>query len=355
MPKAKGSEESKTEEAVTEVTEEPKGLSRRDATEVAIATLRESKPEEPVEPVTVVEEPEKPTEKPLEPPGEWLGERKESFRKIPREFQEEILRVNKGRDDKLDQIKAESARLKAEKEELAHIKQLADSLTPYLKAQGVNKPTEVAMKEALAMWQEFSTDDQAQAKRAAAAYLQSRGIEPPKELVDQVVQTGPSPETTALHERLGTLEQRIALEDQARAASVLTQVWASFEQEKNAAGTLKYPDIGGSESGIKLAGLIGTLVRGETPMSQEWIRSTRERIPDASPSRILEEAYKYYGGRVDDSRPPTKSQSPQSHLIRSSRAASSVPGRGVAGSSGEKKFATRREAAEAALAQLNGR
>ena len=342
------SENKEVAAAVETPVEESKPLSLRDALEVAIETHK-SEPKEP----TVEAKPEAPKAeeapeiKPYDPPAEWSKEEKETWAKIPREAQEPILRLDKSRKARIDEIRQAS-------NEYKQIKELADSITPYMRSQGIKDPADVAMKKAVAMWHEFEHGDP---KQAARAYLQAKGVDPKELLVDSEEQNVIDEKLSAVQNSLNELKQEKVKEEQAKIAAVLNQTWGTFSGEEDAAGAPKYADIvGDSESALRLSGSIGSLVGGQTELSKQFIANCQSRFPDLTPVKLLEEAYKYYGGRIDET-PATKTQDPQEHLKKSNRAAASVPGRGSSGltSPSVKKFKTTREAAAHALAVLNGK
>jgi hypothetical protein len=157
-----------------------------------------------------------------------------------------------------------------------------------------------------------------------------------------------------LQDELSAIKSRIAQEDLLKTREVLGREWSIFESEKNAAGTPKFPVDWNSEAGQKLASNIGSLVRGDTPLSQQFISNVQARIPGLTYQQLLMEAHRYYGGPVDDNAETPKTQATQKQINNSRRAASSKPGGSVASSSGGvvKKFKTIREAAEAAMATI---
>lgn len=350
--------------------EKPKGLSLRDALEVAIVATEDKKENERVrtgnasssdsseqggakEEVVSARDTEAkvPSEEPkYEPPAEYTAEEKRYFSELSRKAQEAQLRLDKSRKAKIEEIKSAQR-------EYDYVKRLAESVNPYIKARGLKESPEVALTKAVEMWREFEEGDP---KRAAAEYLRAKGIEPPKELLEEI-QANPYQEQLApLQNKLNQIEQRIAQEDYARAGQSLTQAWSAFAEQKNAAGGPRFPDIvSNDEAGLRRASEIGSLVSGSPELlpcgitSRQFIANVQARIPDASYLDLMAEAYKFVGGRVDESN-TSKSQTSQEHLVKSNRAASSVPGRSasVNGSVGVKKYKTYREAAAAALEQL---
>ena len=337
-------------EEVKEVTEEaakPEGLSLRDALEVAVIASKdkeEVKVEAPTEEAKPVEK-EVSQEKTFDPPAEWSAEEKEDFKASSPKSQEAALRLHRGRQGKLEEIKREAA-------DLQWAKDLAKEVEPYIKSVGGKKKTHEALIDALKMRREF---DEGDPRASAAAYLKAKGIEIPKELLEGREKESIADEKIApLQNQVNALTMRIAQEDQARTAAVLNQAWGQFEQEKNAAGAPRFPDIAtNSESGLRLASYIGSLVSGQTDLSKQFIANAKGRIPDLSYQGLLTEAYRFAGGKVDDSE-ATKTQDTQKHIARSSRAAASKPGSGARSTSSGpvKKYKTYREAAEAALAEF---
>ena len=363
MEKESGLENKQVSETTVETPEVKEGMTNRGALELAIQDIQEKEKEtkasktetDPLDSETKPPEQEtKATEsetKPrLQPPAEWDKESKEDFVNLSTRQQEATLRLYHGRITKLADIQRASA-------EHESLKTLSESMNPYLKAIGVKESTPVAIQKALAMWKEFEHGDP---KQAAAAYLKAKGIEVPKELLDDGDQeNSASLKISPLQERLNAVETRLAQEDLNRSQAIAQQVWSGFESTKNAAGKQKYPDINESESGLALSRYIGSLVCGTTDFSKQFITLVQTRIPGCTPDRLLEEAYKIGGGRVDDSAIPTRSTDPQEHLKKSNRAASSVPGRGSPDSTSvngvSKKFKDRREAAAHALAEIRER
>lgn len=279
---------------------------------------------------------------PFEPPAEYSAKERADFLRLPRESQEIQLRLDKSRKTRIDEIKA-AAR------EYQEIKGLADTLTPYLKAVGVKQPTEVALKKAVQMWQEFETGDPYQ---AAAAYLKAKGVNVPAELLKQ--ESEGDEKIKPLQNELNEIKQKIASAEQAQASTILQNVWSEFETTKNAGGDTKYPDINNTESGLRLSSSIGSLVRGDTELSKQFITNVQARIPNLTYPALLEEAYKYCGGKISEASTTRTQETQKSDIQRARRAASSVPGRGIAStaSNGTKKFKSYREAASAALAAL---
>lgn len=341
---------------IENVTNEPeKGLSLREALEVAVAVnSEEESKEEPKQETPAPQEQEKEKEeKPpeLKAPAEFTNEEKEDFAASSRKQQEASLRLYKSSRKRFEEIKQAT-------QEYKEIKSLADSTAPFLKVMGVKEKNEVAIQKALALWHGFEYAENP--KFAAAQYLMAKGIDPPKEWLDGEKgnnflygNAADDSKIKPLQEKLNLLENRLAQEDKVKVESVLNQTWQSFEATKNASGTSRYPDLQG-QAGIEKAARIGSLVSGLTDLSKQFIASARDRIPDLTYMKLLEEAYRFNGGRIDDTA-ATKTQSAQNHLLKAKRAASSVPGgaSSVGVNGAKKKFLTYREAAAAALADLN--
>jgi hypothetical protein len=333
--------ESKTEVAAEVKAEEPKGLSRRDALEVAIAVSKDPKlgtvaePDKP-EPVKV----EEPVVEKFAAPAEYTPEERADFEQLSRKGQEAQLRLDKSRKSRIEEIKREAA-------DLQWAKDLAKEVEPYLRSVGGKKKAHEALIDALKMRREF---DEGDPKAAAAAYLKAKGLEVPKDLLAEISES--DEKITPLQDKINALESKIAQREMAEAGSVLGSAWQSFEQEKNAGGESRFPDINETESGLRLSSNIGSLVSGQTELSKQFIANAKSRIPNLTYQALLTEAYRYYGGRINDSEAP-RTQATQKHIAKSSRAAASVPGSGAkSGSVIGRKFKTYREAAEAALAEI---
>lgn len=324
--------------------QQPEKLSVRDALEVAIEA--HSTPEVKAEPVKeeAAPEPEKPKE--YDGPAEYNKEEREAWEKITPEMREANWRLVKSQRSRFTELQEATAKYK-------HIEELAKTIEPYIKAQGFNDSPAVAMQKAVAMYNEFQNGDP---KAAARDYLRAKGIDP-KALLEEEEKSAPNPEIIALRKEQEEIKQRLIQEDQAKIGAVLRQTWSEFESVTNGAGQPRFADIVGTdEKAIRLAGQIGSLVGGQTELSKQFIANAQALDPELTHAKLLERAYLYCGGQINDA-PAPKTENPQKHLQRSNRAASSVPGRGSSGlaTSTVKRFKTTREAAEHALAELNGK
>lgn len=332
--------------AETPTAPEPEKGSLRESLERAMESVKSEEPEpvKKAEPAPVKQEPP-----PLQPPAEYDKEEQEDFRQSSRKAQEAALRLHKSRMRTLDELKERSR-------SVSHIEKLAQEIEPYVRATGMKEPATVAMQKAIAMYNQFNVDDPAKARAAAREYLRAKGIDPRAIIEDDSQNQAAAipPELASTLRDVDVIKSRLAEEDRKRATDSLSSAWMGFESIKNAAGKPKYPDLGDTESGLRLASSIGSLVSGVTDLSKQFIANAQSRIPGLTYDRLLEEAYRFHGGKVDDSAAPTRTQSTQSHLTNSRRAASSVPGRSAGSSSSGpvRKFKSTREAAEAALAQL---
>lgn len=337
--------ENREEIPVEEVIEkDDKGLSLRDALNVAVTAATHEEPTEEVkEEKPVVEE--KKEEPALNAPAEWSEEEKQDFYSSSRKQQEASLRLHKSRNSKLEEIK-EAAR------EYNHVKQLNESINPFIKAMGLKERPDVALQKAVQLWKEFEYAEDP--RKAAAEYLKAKGVTPPKEWTEVKEANPLEDKIRTIQEKQDALLNRIAEEERRVVESNLINNWSSFEATKNANGTFKYPDLK-SESGPQLAGQVGSLVNGVTPLSKQFIEVTQKRIPNLDYNRLLEEAYKYLGGKIDDT-PARSQQSAKNHITKAKRAASSKPGGAtmVPIDAGAKKL-THRAALEYALQEVRER
>ena len=351
-------------------TEEPKGLSRREALEVAIEATKEVKSDEtktdsaprsgkevanrdarkgnkPAKEQPLAKEVPVPALPSLSAPAEWTTQEKADFDGSTRAQQEAALRLDRSRKTTLETIRREAG-------ELQWSKDVVKQLEPFLKVRGGKEPTHTQIIKALEVVNQIDADP----KSALAQILQAKGITVPKELLetDNGAPKAIAEKITPFQTRIDALENRLAFEENQKRGSVYSQAFDSLEKEKNAAGTPKFPDFNNTEAGIKLAGQIGSLVGGNSEVSKQFIATVKERIPGLDLPTLIKEAYKWHGGRVDESQSAKSQDTQQSHIARSSRAASSVPGGGAqsAGTGSQKKYKSYREAAAAALAELNG-
>ena len=339
-------EEVKTVEIIeaTETPEKEEGLSLREALEVAVTASNHKEPEEEKPKEEVKEAPKEEKVEPYSPPSEFNKEEQEDFKQLSRKQQEATLRLHRSRMGKLEEIKKAT-------EEYKYVRSIADSITPVLKAMGMKDSPEVIMQKSAALWKEFEYAEDP--KRAAANYLRAKGIEPPSELENSAEPISEyDRKLSALQEELNAVKARSVQEDRSKVETNLVQAWNAFEQTKNASGAIKYPDLV-NESGPSIAAKIGSLVSGVTPLSKQFVAEVSSRVPDLTYGKLLEEAYRFYGGRIDNTEAP-RTQPAQNHVIKAKRAAASVPGKaGTLGANGSKKtFMSYRDAAKAALEEL---
>lgn len=350
------SEPTKAPEVTTEA---PKEISRRDALEVALIADKDPgldvsyKGKRGREEAKIPEpKPEAPPVKVLHPPSEWDKSEKEDFYASTPRGQEAALRLDKSRKGVLEELRVRRA-------ELQHLERLSQDVEPFLRAMGNKDPSPVAIQKALKMWDQFEKAEDP--RLAAAEYLRAKGKADaiPEDWTASDAPTKQAQENATLQKELNEIKQRLARDDHQRALEPVIQTLSEFEGAKNAAGKPKYPSFRSddtSEQGVKFGELFGSLVNGMTPFSKEFIARTQNRIPNLTKAQLLEEAYKFSGGVVDDS-PAPRPQSTQKHLIQSSRAASSIPGNSSRSAShgAVKQYATRKEAIAAVLAEARER
>lgn len=339
--------------------EEPKGLSIRDALEVAHEAAKVNKPSsganEPstrelqqsttggTESPNVLgrDKPESQQQPALDPPAEWSKDEKEAFKESSRRQQEAALRLHNSRQKSVSDIRSRQERLQ-------YLEDLEKSVTPFIKALGTKEAPHIAIQKATQMWHDLENAKDPRVK--AAEYLQAKGIEVPEGLLTgNETQNELDKKLTAIQSELESVKSRQAQEDRTRAEQFFGSVWQNFSSTKNAAGQPKFPDAGDTPEGMKLAGNIGSLINNETALSKQFIASAQSRIPNLTWEKLYEEAYKFSGGKVDDS-PAPRTTSQKQHIAISRRAAASVPGSGGAGQHSAPKKLTMREALESAVA-----
>lgn len=334
--------------------EESKGLGLRDALQVA---LEAEKPEKEAEVQAKVEQPTEQKLPILNAPAEWSKEEKEDFNQLSRRQQEAALRIHNSRKSVLEQISREKEEVRRESADLQWAKDIAKEITPFLKARGGKEPAHSQIIKALEVVNEIDSNT----KDAVVKILRAKGIPIPGQLISgedgdesTAEKKSQNDEIVSLRNELNEIKNKYTQEEVNKKTQTLAEAYNSFTSKKNAAGNSRFPDLNNTEEGIRLASSIGSLVGGETPLSKSFIANVRSRIPDADYQTLMQEAYRFYGGRVDDSEP--KYQSPNKiQLIKSSRAAASVPGRGSQYVNGQAKGKAKsiREALEMSMAQLN--
>lgn len=344
------------EEETQQPEEESKGLSARDALEVAFEAHKEDDSDDADDDLVVEDTPEEDEPEPIEPPSEWEKAEKEEFAKLPRAAQEATLNLHRKRVKAQEGIKAEKEAVTRERQELEAYKQLADQSAPFIKAMGIKDPPAVAINKSLTLWADMLKDPD-------GTYLKikkAQGQDVPQEVLKHLRQGEQqlNPEVESLREQVNSLTMKETQRETEQKSRQLVDQWSIFEGTQNAAGKPRFPDIqnDSGESGLELSSKIGSLVGGRTALSKEFITNAQARFPGLTYPQLFEMAYRYYGGRVDDSQQEQpRSQDSQAHLARSRRAAASTPGRSQvsAPNGGLKKFGTTREAYAAALAELN--
>lgn len=289
----------------------------------------------------------------LEPPNWMTKEEKEDFRLLSRIGQEAQLRLHKSREAHRIELDRKAAELAKEKEDSKWVRDIKERLTTFYQSRDGKAPSEQDIVAALEFSNQFGKD----AKKAALAILQESGVELPADLAAaaEKKREDSKPPVQNIEEVVSSkVDEKLSL---IRKEQFIRESWGRFVETKNAAGQPKYPGLvqGDEESITRLASQVGSLVNEQTPLGQQFIQRTRERIPDASYERLLEEAYRFVGGQIADSDVP-KSQDPQKHLIKSNRAASSIPGGGLNGitSGSSVKKLSREEALKRAAKELYG-
>ena len=337
MDKEQGAEEVKE----TETPETETKTASEDLSQALDRALAESdKPdEEKAAPAPAAEkEAAAPEEKPLSPPAEWTGEEKEAFKELNVKSQKAALRLHQSN-------RAEFTRFRQEKgqfeQESATIKQLADTVKPFIEATGKQgKNPYQSIQEAVAIVQEI---------RANPKMLQA--LEAARKGGGDAATTGAAPADDKISSVLATVEElkrELATERTQKAAQFFGQTFSEVVGVKNAAGGTRLPDINDTDAGLKLAGLVGSTIR-----SSEFQQAVLARNPNANLKDMIVEAYRWHGGRVDDAAGNGQS-TPQKHIQTAKKAAASKPGRApVSAGPNPKKYTTLSGALDAALADLD--
>ena len=293
-------EENKTVETpATEQAPEPVSkMSRIEALTVGLEAATDKQQEEPAKP-SRKEEPAPQQEKPkYEPPPELTAEERDIFLKSSPEQQATTLRLFKGYQER-------RAQLNRDLNENGWVKKLAEDVVPFLKATGEKLTPQEALAAALRLRKELEDGDPIE---NAARYLKRKGYEAPPELL-KLKEGSAKNEDPKLLELQKTVDAlKLERENEVLKVQVgeFLSDWEKFATQTNAAKQPRFPDVDNSEAGAKLAAKIGSLTNGKTEVSKQFIESVKERLPNAGRVELLTEAYKFYGGRVDDSGPVQK-------------------------------------------------
>lgn len=241
-------------------------------------------------------------------------------------IQKEYRRIHDSRSQEI--TRAQNAERKAreeaerERKEAQTWRQLGERAKPYIEARGREGVTpDQAILEALRLIDAFRTADPASAK----AELKAIGIdldapagrkgasEIPPELQSKIA---------TLEEKLNRVTQKEEAQTQERLAGLFNSVFTKMGQEQNRVGETVYPDLqDSSEQGIEFAKRLGSFA-----FNPEFQAGVRRRFPDADFERVVREAYVVAGGRVSGEAAKV-SESNQTKIDKSRRAAASTPGR----------------------------
>lgn len=321
-------------------------LSRRDALDVAIKASAES-PKPPKKREVIINKETKesapipePSKPKYEPPSEYSAEEKEHFLSLTPEMQAKDLRLYKG----VMQRKAELAR---ELQENGWVKDLVKDVNPFLQSLGEKLRPHEAVAAAIKLRNELENGDPIQ---NSINYLKRKGVEVPRELLalaDGGAENKENSDIASLRKEIESLKVERDQEKIKMEAHSFLSDFDTFAGQKNDAGGSLFPDVNNSEKGLKLAEKIGSLVGGKTEVSKQFIAMVKDRNPSIDRIELFKEAYRFFGGRVDDSKAPNKAAT-QNHIQRSNRAAASIPGSGSSFDPKGRVKLPRREALERA-------
>jgi hypothetical protein len=293
------------------------GMSNREALEKAVSIHTESK--EPLETKTqpTNAEVKEAVQADVEPPSEFSAAGKAAWRnKDVAAIQKEFRRIHDSRTAEI--TRAQRAEREA-REEGKTWRELGKMAAPYIEARGQEGVTpDKAIMEALALINEFKKGDPATVK----AELKRIGID-----LDKAPAQGATPSTDPKIEALlSTVEElKRDKEEQQFQKSVqhFDGIFSKLSSLKTRAGEPVFPDLlDNSQAGIDLAHEIGSLTR-----DQRFQAGVLRRFPNATFETVVQEAYKYAGGRVSGEPVKVSPQSNQQHIQKARRATSANPGR----------------------------
>lgn len=276
----------------------------------------------------------------LQPPPQWRGEAKALWDKMPREVQEENVRVFKenfnGPDSSLAKFHRDQEQFKAEKEKYKTYEDLITEAQRFAKDNGEKIPTPKQIVAGI----QLANDLRGQKLTTIVDVLEAQGLPVPEKLKEAALAEGPENGLSekkiaeliknTIQEANKPLYERIALEDHARYRQEMSGHWEVFKNAENNAGGLKYPDIQSNEDprSLQLQSAMAHLVSGQTDFSTQFIASETARNPNITKPELFARAYEFYSGNVDSS---PKAPSQRTNLRQAHRAAASTPGRGTSG------------------------
>lgn len=332
LDKALAIDRAPAKEKQEEPKEQPVEKEESKDVEESTATTTEGEKEETGSEGTVT--PEAPKEEPIKAPAEFNKEEKAAWEKgDTKQVLKAFERIHKSRTANFSRAQA------AIQQEYGTMKELADRIKPYIEASGNNgKDPYRALTEAVAAVQMINSNP----KLALKQILQMKGLTL-EELQDDSAEDKTSSKIEPIQARLNQLEQELKRRENEGVQRQFVDVFTSLQTEKAANGANRFLDLQDTEEGKQLAFDIGSQLR-----DQAWVERTKRRMPTAGLRELVVEAYKYLGGRIDESK-----ESPQQkteEIKRAKSASASVPGRSssIPGKFG-KKAKTLEEAVDAAF------
>lgn len=288
-------------------------------------------PEAPKEEKPAAKAPEKPHDEGEPPPAEFNRPEQEAWKRGDvKAIQAAYRRINTTRTQEVTRLQNEHRDLR----------KLAEVVHPYLEAAGQRgKDPYRAIQEAVSAINEIRKDP-----RAGISELLRLHKLTPDDLKEKSAGQTATEASTALTSRLERVEHEITRREHQEVANAFGTVFDQLGAATNKAGGKLFPDINESEAGIALAGRIGSTV-----WDKNFQQAVRERIPDATFGDFVIEAYRWHGGRVDQS---AGVSSPQEHIQRAKRASASSSGVVRRAASAPKKFKTLDEALDSTLEDL---
>ncbi len=303
-------------EQTVEAPEKFDGLSNRDALKRSLEIHRDGKePEEKPQAPTKTEVAQA-VEAEIDPPAEFSAAGKNAWKnKDIAGIQKEYRRIHDLRTAEI--TRAQNAERQA-REEGKTYRELAKMAAPYIEARGADGVTpEKAIMEALALINEFKKGDPATVK----AELKKIGIDLDK--APSAVASVPDEKFQALQSTVEELKREKEEAKFQQTVSTFETIWRDLTSLKTRTGELVFPDLlDNSEAGMRFASELGSLTQDARFQS-----GVLRRFPNADLKTLVQEAYKYLGGKVSGEAVTVSTQANQQHVARSRRAAAATPGR----------------------------
>lgn len=298
----------------------------------------------------------------LEAPPQWRAEKKALWDQMPRELQEENIRVFKenfnGPESTQAKFHREQEAFKNEKAKYEPYERLIGEAQKLARSRGEEIPTPQQVVASI----QLTNDLKGQKLSTIVDILEAQGLPVSEKLREAAESEAPENGLSekkiaeiakkAIQESIAPVLERQAMEDHLKYRAEMSGHWENFKAAKNEFGALKYLDIQTDEPrSLQLQAQMAHLVAGQSAQSQEFIATQRAINPNITQPELFAKAYQFYGGNVDQS---SKAPNERTNLKKAHNAAASRPGQGTSGRTQEStpKGLSREQANEYAFKKM---